>query len=419
MLARPRFFLLAVLAQVLAIAPAPADPLSRVEVGKLGKSATAFVEVKANGRTSSGSAFCVHSSGLFITNEHVVRPSGQPGIIRLILDSGLTTQRVLTASIVRSDKESDLALLRVESRERLPALMLGSLDDLTELMELVAFGFPFGQALSPQKQEYPAVSVNVGNVTSLRRKGNELHRIQLDAALNPGNSGGPVLDRNGKVVGMVVSGVRASGVNFAIPVNELTRFLSKPDLQFTPPALSKTNIYGPVQFQARAAQFVPFTDALAVELRLRSGNGPERKYAMEPADGVYQVTVTPLSEPAGPLLLRVTAFYTDSSVTGSVVDRTFRIDGKAYRLSGVRRLSGSPKGQVTLRDGRTLEGSLAGLDAVAVQLGKQEVQLNLGRAAEVTVDNPAEIDSIACTIVVTLGGKEVERKAATLTFPSH
>src|SRR5262249_993365 len=64
--------------------PAGDEPLSRVELGKIGKAATALVEVQA--RRSYGSAFCVHSSGVFLTNAHVV----QGGEVTLILDPGLT-----------------------------------------------------------------------------------------------------------------------------------------------------------------------------------------------------------------------------------------------------------------------------------------------------------------------------------------
>src|SRR5204863_78892 len=84
----------------------------------------------------------------------------------------------------------------------------GSAEGLSELMEVVAFGFPFGTALSADRRDYPAVSVNVGSVTALRRKAGALHRIQVDVPLNPGNSGGAVLDRTGKVVGVVVAGAQ-------------------------------------------------------------------------------------------------------------------------------------------------------------------------------------------------------------------
>src|SRR5262249_11337538 len=155
----------------------------------------ALVHLKVPGRHTFGSAFCVHPSGLFVTNEHVLR-GAEGGTVQLVLNSGEKSQRVLSAKVARSTKEPDLALLRVESQDPLPALPLGTSEGLVELMEVVAFGFPFEDILALSKGEFPAISVNSGSVTSLRRKAGELHLVQVDVVLNPGNSGGPVLDPN-------------------------------------------------------------------------------------------------------------------------------------------------------------------------------------------------------------------------------
>jgi S1-C subfamily serine protease len=94
----------------------------RVEIGKRAKAATAFVDVPGLG---TGTAFCVHPSGLFVTNEHVVR-GAQNDTVTLVLDPSLETQRVFKAKVVRADKGTDLALLRAEGAKDLPSLTLGS-----------------------------------------------------------------------------------------------------------------------------------------------------------------------------------------------------------------------------------------------------------------------------------------------------
>ena len=132
--------------------------------------------------------------------------------------------------MVRIDKTADLALLRVANVADLPNLHLGAVDAVAELAEVVVCGFPLGEALATDKKEYPAVSVNAGSVTALHLKGGQLQFIQIDAALNVRNSGGPVLDDAGKVIGVVVSGRPGTGINQAIPVNILERFLKAPDL---------------------------------------------------------------------------------------------------------------------------------------------------------------------------------------------
>src|SRR5205814_2075662 len=114
------------------------------------------------------------------------------------------------ATVVRADKDRDLALLRAEKVNGLPTLALGSMDDVTELMDVYAFGFPFGRLLSPNMKDYPAVSANAGSVTALRRKEGALDHIQLDVALNPGNSGGPLVDEKGQVVKAATATVEMS-----------------------------------------------------------------------------------------------------------------------------------------------------------------------------------------------------------------
>ena len=92
-------------------------------------------------------------------------------------------------------------------------------------MSVVAFGFPFGAELDPKKKN-PAITVTKGNVSSLRQnERGELTEVQLDLDLNPGNSGGPVVDEKGALVGVAVAKVSNSRIGFAVPVPKLHRLL--------------------------------------------------------------------------------------------------------------------------------------------------------------------------------------------------
>ena len=104
---------LAVLVAVTTPSAAVDEPLSRVQVARIGKAATALVEVKAARGQGYGSAFCVHPAGWFLTNAHVAQ-----GELTLVLDSGLKTERAYTVRVVRSDADLDLALLRADGATR-------------------------------------------------------------------------------------------------------------------------------------------------------------------------------------------------------------------------------------------------------------------------------------------------------------
>jgi hypothetical protein len=392
---------------VLATLPAvAADKPTRVEVGKRAKAATAFVEHVRG----TGTAFCVHPSGLFVSNEHVVR-TAENGTVTLVLDPSLEGQRVLKAKVVRADKAVDLALLRVDGVKDLPALPLGSTKDLSELAEVVACGFPLGKALAADKKEYPAVSVNAGSVTSLRHKDKQLDAIQIDVSLTYGNSGGPVVDDTGAVVGVVVRGLSGGrvGINEAIPVGHLDRFLKAPDVAFVPPALARADAGKPTAFAARVVSFVPDAPEPELKLIVQAGDEEPREVVMTKAGGAFTATVTPVVKPAVPLV-ELTARFGSGAVTGTTPDLVFTVDGKAVRLSGVRGVEFGPKPSVQLADGRTtLSGEIAGLGKTEVSVGGQKATFDLSKASKLTAQPVPEAATVRVAVVASVGGKEVAR----------
>jgi hypothetical protein len=401
---------LVVLLTLLGTCRATDQGLSRAQIAQTGKPATALVEVKVPGRFGYGSAFCIHSSGLFLTNAHVPK-----GDITLVLNPGLKTEKSFPARVIRSDKDLDLALLRIDGAKDLPALTLGSDDKLAELMEVVAFGFPFGTALAPGRREYPAISVNVGSITSLRRKDGRLHRIQLDAALNPGNSGGPVLDNSGKVVGVVQAGIQGSLVNFAIPVSTVAGFVARPDIEFDPPLLGMSSIHKPALFEARVTSLLPSAAPLTVDLILKPSKGPERTHRMQAERDKYRVTAVPVPPPPGPLTLRLLAQFDNGKLEASTTDRPFNVGDHEMKVSDVLtvRLGAAPR--VLLHDGKRVEGTVSGLDSVPVRLGEQTLSVNLAKAAEVKFLPVTQSDQVSCTLLVKQGDDEVFRQSQSLT----
>jgi len=395
----------------MSLVPALGEGPTRTEIAKLGKAATALVEA---GNNTQGSAFCIHPAGFFITNAHVVRQGGGP---TLILNPGQKNEKALQARVVRADEELDLALLQVSGQNNFPALALGTVEGLTELTEVVAFGYPFGNSLAAVKTEKPAISINVGSITSLREKAGELHRIQLDAALNPGNSGGPVLDKEGKVIGVVVSGIKnGPGVNFAIPVSYLSKFVARPEIVFDPPTLRLAQIHEPVEFQAKAVSLLPSNKkGFDLVFHLFVEDKKSRKFKMELKDGMHRVRTEPIPKQDGPLVLGVSVVFDKGTVNGKVNDRTVQVGGADIKLSEIANMSATKK-RVMLHEGKSLRGELKNLEAVPISLGSESVTLDLTKAKLVRLERPGGFTGLGCTVVAFQDGKEVGRLTRDLTI---
>ena len=385
--------------------PLRAEKPTKAEIASMGKAATAYVEMPKLG---SGTAFCIHPTGLFITNEHVVHDDIK-GEITLVLEPGLKKQRVLKARVIRVDEAKDLALLRVENAGELPGLKLGSVDGLSELMDVVAFGFPLGRALSPDKNDYPAISVNAGRVTALRHKDGELQQIQIDVALTFGNSGGPVLDDQGKVVGVVVSGIRgAQAINQAIPVSHLETFLKTPDIQVTFPELTSKNLDQSHEFKARVVSLFPTQKAMDVQLILKVDNQPERRQKMEFKDGYYRVS-TPIIQPGREEMLDISAEFEESRIRGLTIDREILVGARKIKLGECRRIQRQPKPVVISQDGKKLEGNVDGLSKFSIRVGGQNLVLDLSSANSIVVQAHDPVKSVQCTVLVTQDDKVIGR----------
>jgi putative serine protease PepD len=152
-----------------------------------------------------GTGFVVSSDGLVLTNHHVV---GREGPIEVQLPGG----DAFLARTVASEPAADLALLRIPLRSD-KFLHLGSSKDTRVGQEVFALGTPQGLQGTVTK-----------GIVSAKRSDFGVRVLQIDAALNPGNSGGPVLNASGEVVGVATFKWRESeGLNFAIAVEEAIR----------------------------------------------------------------------------------------------------------------------------------------------------------------------------------------------------
>ncbi len=182
---------------------------------KCADSVVAIVAASSTTR-SSGSGFIITTDGYVLTNYHVVEGST---LITVTLHDGTT----FTASGVGYDENHDIALLKIDATD-LPAADIGKSSDLIVGDQVVAIGNPLGELTSTLTVGY--VSAKERDVTT---DGSIINMIQTDAAINSGNSGGPLFNMKGQVVGITTakysgtttSGASIEGIGFAIPIDDI------------------------------------------------------------------------------------------------------------------------------------------------------------------------------------------------------
>ena len=179
------------------------DPLLRDLLGDLGT-----LPKKERGQ---GSGVIIDSSGLVLTNAHVVER-----VDRVIIT--LQNGNQVDGTVVGTDPVTDLALVKINEFPGLESAKLGNSEDIQVGDWAIALGTPYGLEST----------VTLGIVSSLHRDINtlgfsdkRLDLIQTDAAINPGNSGGPLINSNGEVIGIntLVRSGPGAGLGFAIPIN--------------------------------------------------------------------------------------------------------------------------------------------------------------------------------------------------------
>src|SRR3954447_17346129 len=200
------------------VAENPLDAYSRVvtEVARALAPSVANLRISRRSRRGGwlggGSAFVLAPDGYLVTSAHVIEHgSGRASFV---------DGRDERFGVVGADPLSDLAVLRVEGRD-LQAATLGDADALQVGQLVVAIGNPHGYAGSVTAGVVSALGRSLPTRAS-RRAGLVENVIQTDAALNPGNSGGALVDGSGRVVG-VNTAVAGVGLGLAVPVNEATR----------------------------------------------------------------------------------------------------------------------------------------------------------------------------------------------------
>ncbi|MEZ6134656.1 MAG: trypsin-like peptidase domain-containing protein [Pirellulaceae bacterium] len=244
------------------------EPVTAQEIGR--KYMPAVVSIRTP--TKIGSGFFVGKSGYVLTNAHVVRASE---LIEVLLTEDGGSKVELSAKIVRIDTTRDLALLKVEVEHEVPVVRLAPNDSKLESGEPVTvIGSPgLGDRMLEQ-------TMTTGIVSNPQRFMDNVELIQTDAPVNPGNSGGPMFDGRGQVIGLISQKARIDGTGFAIPANVLRNFLETTERK-TKETLSKN------EFRT----FRDRTESFSIEARVSELNVAEGMVVLESRDG-RQVSIS-------------------------------------------------------------------------------------------------------------------------------
>jgi hypothetical protein len=196
-------------AGVLLLVPAPAVFADFSTAIERVSPSVAVVYARNGDTVGVGSGFILSREGLIATNHHVISGASE---IRVELATGDT---YIATTLVHVDEARDLAVIKIPAFDLRP-VVLGNSNNLKVGQTVLAVGAPRGLT----------ATTTAGIISAIRPDPGGYRLIQTDAAVNPGNSGGPLLNSKGEVVGVVVGRIKgAEGLNFAIPVNYLRGLL--------------------------------------------------------------------------------------------------------------------------------------------------------------------------------------------------
>jgi serine protease Do len=165
----------------------------------------------------SGSGIIISANGYILTNNHVVANTKKNGIKVQLADT-----REFKAKLIGTDKFTDLAVIKIDA-DNLPVAALGNSDDVEVGHIVFAIGAPLGLKSTMTQGIVSALGRNIGIIDDQQSGYRIENFIQTDAAVNPGNSGGPLVNINGEVIGInsaiATTNARYQGYSFAIPLN--------------------------------------------------------------------------------------------------------------------------------------------------------------------------------------------------------
>ncbi len=200
--------------------------------------------------TALGSGFIVSEKGIVVTNNHVIENADQ---IKVEMLDG----NILSAEIVGTDPKTDIAILKIDTIKKLPFVEFGDSNNLRVGDWVVAIGNPFGQGFS--------VSAGIVSARGRELSGRYDDYIQTDAAINRGNSGGPLFNTDGKVIGVNTAILSPNGLSIGIGYSMSSNVVSK--------VVEQLVEYGETQRGWLGVRIQNLTEDIADSLGLENSSG--------------------------------------------------------------------------------------------------------------------------------------------------
>jgi S1-C subfamily serine protease len=186
------------------------------------KQATAYLRVTMpSGQVAEGSGFFAMEPGIVVTNAHVLgmlqAKSQVPRNVQVVVNSGQANEKQIIGTVLGVDRASDLAVVRVNDNNLPAPLILETQRKLMETQKVYICGFPFGATLGKD------ITISDSTISALRNEPGTgiLERVQVNGGMHPGNSGGPVVNSFGNVIGVSVAVIRGTQINYAVPAEKV------------------------------------------------------------------------------------------------------------------------------------------------------------------------------------------------------
>jgi S1-C subfamily serine protease len=273
------FLIILTTTQVAVAQPSPGSPRRTRQVEIIERYGSSVVAIFTEGKDNtwgSGSGSVIHRDGYILTNDHVVQD--RPGVVLL------ADHPPLPFRTIGRVKEKDLALIKVDAQKPLVAVPLGRSNDVLAGEPILIGGNPGGRGIVFSAGIVSAANFLLASALAMTRFPNDTRDrfIQFDASSNRGNSGGPLINAEGRQIGVVSAGIfDEQSINFAIPIDRAHRFFH--DLLLPE---ERGNFWTGLEL-----------DLAANTIRHVASNSPAEQAGLRAGDSITAVSETPVTTP--------------------------------------------------------------------------------------------------------------------------